>query len=121
MSTPIVILMTPMHRGLFGFGGDINTLVLPDSEPINGNYLSQFAQMVLDVAEIEGFQTLDLFNDGIVPRRFLNMDLTWNAPTENAPAVYQDVLYDNLHPSTKGHKLIGAKLLNEIVKTLKNN
>ena len=118
MSMPQVILITPMHRGLFGFGGDINTKVLPDSELINGNRLEDFANMVKEIAEYEGFACLDLFNDGIVPRRFLNMDLTWDASSQNAPSNFQDILYDNLHPTEKGHKLIGAKLLAEILKNI---
>ena len=46
------------------------------------------------------------------------MDLTWDDSSHNAPANYQDILYDNLHPTEKGHKIIGAKLLAEILKNI---
>ena len=119
-STPIVILMTPMHRGLFGHSANLATTAPPDGVANSkGYFLSQFADMVQEIALYEGLPCLDLFNDGVVPRRFLNQNTTWDT-TQNGgrPANYQDIFYDNLHPTTKGHLLIGTKLLQKVIEKL---
>lgn len=134
--TPKLILMTPLQRGVFGYtnGGGVPTGAVKSAIMINpttneyeyttnsyGFTLKDVADMVIWIADREGLGLVDFFNEGFIEKRNLNMAQTWTGqPSETgsngSPKAYQDLLYDNLHPTDKGHRLIASGLLEEINK-----
>ena len=116
-----IVLFTPMLRGSFGYkSGGVIADYMKSSIDSTGAYttnakgftLAEVADMVKWVAQYEGLACVDLFYDGFIQKRFLNTETVWtNWATEDRPLVYQDLLWDNLHPDPDPAKPSGYNLL----------
>ena len=128
--------MTPLQRGCFVYGNTeaiaknsfMKSAIIKNSdgqwEYTKNSYnftLEDVVNAIKWVCEYESFECVDLFSNSIVDKSFLNMSQTleecgWSA-TSTSGNIYQNVLYDNLHPTAKGFKIIGSRLIEQ----LKNN
>lgn len=135
LTHPKIILMTPMLRGSFGYKNGDGTLAHYMKSAIEKNVttglwqyttnshgftLKDIADLVKWVADYEGFHCIDLFYDGFIDKRFLNIETTWsNFAAEERPLVYNDDLLDNLHPTTKGYDLLYSRIIQEFKRVIK--
>jgi hypothetical protein len=126
--TPRIIFMTPMQRGCFAYGDNASSTFMKSAIKIGENAQWEYVQNsygftlkdVVDaikwVCEYESFRCVDLFNNSVVDKKYLNMSQTWEELEPNYPSnwIYQDTLYDNLHPTAGvGTKKIAGRLIDE--------
>lgn len=120
--------MTPMQRGCFAYGDNPSSVFMKSAIKIGedgqweyvankfGFTLKDVVDAIKWVCEYESLRYVDLFNNSIVDKKFLNMSQTWEELQPNYPSnwIYQDALYDNLHPTAGvGTKKIAGRLINE--------
>ena len=126
--TPKIIFMTPMQRGCFAYGDDPSSVFMKSAIKIGENRqweyvankygftLKDVVDAIKWVCEYESFRCVDLFNNSVVDKKYLNMSQTWEELQPNYPNnwIYQDTLYDNLHPTSSiGTKKIAGRLISE--------
>ena len=126
--TPRIIFMTPMQRGCFAYGDDPSSVFMKSAikvgeggqwEYVANSYgftLKDVVDAIKWVCEYESFRCVDLFNNSVVDKKYLNMSQTWEELQPNYPSnwIYQDTLYDNLHPTAGvGTKKIAGRLISE--------
>lgn len=128
IDTRQIIFITPMQRGAFAYTGGGGELVFRKSavakvgnlweytENTNGYTLKDVVDAIKWVCQYESFVCIDLFNDFIFDKDLLCQELTPSSYTITnfATPVYQEFLYDNLHPTTKGFKKIAGRLINNL-------
>lgn len=122
--TPRIIFMTPMQRGAFAYGSPLGNFVKSailkngngEWEYTKNNYgftLKDVADAIAWVCNYEKLKLIDLFYDSIVDINYLNMAQSLDEIGESN-VVYQDTLYDNLHPTQDvGIKKISGRLIRE--------
>ena len=115
-------MMTPMQRGAFyyningtwqGFMKSAIKLNNGQYEYVQNSYgftLKDVVDAIKWVCQYESFVCIDLFNENIVDKKYLNMSQT-SGEINTSDWIYQDVLSDNLHPTAKGYKLIGSRVI----------
>lgn len=93
------VLFTPMYRGA------VASTTKPESNvPVSGQYLSQFADMVIQIANLEGLGYVDFFRHGPINTGNCNI---------RSGAAY--VTYDGVHPLDHAH--VGmSKLILPVIK-----
>lgn len=126
--TPRIIFMTPMQRGCFAYGDNPSSVFMKSAIKIGedgqweyaankfGFTLKDVVDAIKWVCEYESLRCVDLFNNSVVDKKFLNMSQTWEELQPNYPSnwIYQDTLYDNLHPTAGvGTKKIAGRLIDE--------
>ena len=123
--TPKIIFITPMQRGAFAYGNPLgNFMKSAIKKDENGNWeyvsnsygftLKDVVDAIKWVCEYESFRYVDLFNNSIVDKNYLNMAQTLEEISDQSNWVYQDTLYDNLHPTAGiGTRKIAGRLINE--------
>ena len=124
-ATPKIIFITPMQRGAFAYGNPLgNFMKSAIKKDENGNWeyvsnshgftLKDVVDAIKWVCEYESFRCVDLFNNSIVDKKYLNMAQTLEDISDQSNWVYQDTLYDNLHPTAGiGTRKIAGRLINE--------
>lgn len=126
--TPKIIFITPMQRGAFTYGDNPSKVFTKSAikksdngqwEYVANSYgftLKDVVDAIKWVCEYESFRCVDLFNNSIVDKEYLNTSQTWEElqPNYSSNWIYQDTLYDNLHPTaTVGTKKIAGRLIAE--------
>jgi lysophospholipase L1-like esterase len=114
-----IVLMTPLQRGAFAYGSPLGNFMKSAIIKTTNGYeyvanskgftLKDVVDMIKWIANYESFSLINLWDDSIVDKNYLNMAQTLGDVGPNL--VSQDILYDNLHPTDKGHKLIGLRLI----------
>jgi lysophospholipase L1-like esterase len=129
-----IILMTPMQRADFVYLFDAYNNAFGSYKPKNGQYLSQFADVVKEIGRYENLTVIDLYyKSGITVKNAVK----FKRLKDSVSGVYQnikypdwigmpfhpgvdeypyptdaiDYTYDGLHPSDKGHQVIADLLI----------
>jgi lysophospholipase L1-like esterase len=133
-----VILITPMQRTDFVYINDMKNNAYGSYKEKNGQSLSQFAEAIDSIGELEHFDVLDLYNksgitlDNLVKFKRLKdpnsgtyrnykypeyTHIPFNPETDEYPYPKEaiDMSYDGLHPSDKGYAVI-ASMLEKLMK-----
>jgi lysophospholipase L1-like esterase len=133
-----IILITPMQRGDFVYIKNFKNNAYGSYKEKNGHTLANFADAVKDIARLEHFQLVDLYNKGgITPKNVVNykrlkdpqtgeyknytypdyINIPFNPATDEYPYPPNaiNMTYDGLHPSDKGLAVI-AKMLTKVMK-----
>ena len=130
--TPRIIFITPMQRGAFAYGKPLgNFMKSAIRKSVSGQWeyaqnkfgftLKDVVDSIKWVCDYESFQCIDLFNESIVDKNYLNCAQTLSEIDESN-WIYQDVLYDNLHPTVPhGTTLIASRLFKEMADSLTSN
>ncbi|QKJ29768.1 SGNH/GDSL hydrolase family protein [Mucilaginibacter mali] len=133
-----IILITPMQRGDFVYVKNFKNNAYGSYKEKNGHQLSEFADAVKNIAQLENFELVDLYyKSGITPanvvkykrlkdpktgqyKNFTYPEYT-TVPFDPVADEYPypidaiDMTYDGLHPSDKGLSVI-AKMLVGVMK-----
>lgn len=123
-NTKQIILISPMLRGAFGHTGGnyMKSAIIKNGSGqweytanILGITLKQIYDAVKWISEYENLDFIDAFN-GLVDKNLLNISVSSSGQfnPDGTIKVYQDLLYDNLHPSFKGFKKLTAKVLDVV-------
>lgn len=133
-----IILITPMQRGDFVYVKNAKNNAYGSYKDKNGSHLSEFADAVKNIAQLENFKLIDLYyKSGITSANAVKYKrlkdpktgeyknytypdyttITFNAVTDEYPYPLDalDMTYDGLHPSNKGMAVI-AKMLVKVMK-----
>ena len=134
-----IILITPLQRSDFVYIANFKNNAFGSYKAKKEQNLAQFAAAIIEIAKIEDFSVIDLFNkSGINLKNMVKfkrlkdpktgeyknykypeyIDVPFNPATDEYPYPIEasNMTYDGLHPADKGNKII-AKIL---VKQLKN-
>lgn len=138
-----IILITPMQRGDFVHVKNAKNNAYGSYKDKNGHWLSEYADAVIQVARLEGFKLVDLYNkSGITPNNVVKYkrlkdpksgeyrnyrfpmykNIPFNPETDEYPYPIDaiNMTYDGLHPSDKGLEKI-AKMLIKVMKKINDN
>jgi hypothetical protein len=133
-----IILITPLQRGDFVYIANSKNNAIGSYKPKNEQNLAQFAEAIVNIAKIEDFPVIDLFNkSGITQKNMVNfkrlkdpntgeyknlkypayIDVPFNPETDEYPYPIESInmTYDGLHPADKGNAVI-AKMLVKVMK-----
>jgi lysophospholipase L1-like esterase len=133
-----IILITPLQRGDFVYIANSKNNAIGSYKPKNEQNLAQFAEAIVNIAKIEDFPVIDLFNkSGITQKNMVNfkrlkdpntgeyknlkypsfIDIPFNPETDEYPYPIESInmTYDGLHPADKGNAVI-AKMLVKVMK-----
>lgn len=133
-----IILITPLQRGDFVYINDFKNNAYGSYKEKNGQMLSQFADAVINIANTEHFDVVDLYNkSGITVKKAVKykrlkdpetgayknyiypdyIGIPFNPQTDEYPYPIDaiDMTYDGLHPSDKGYAVI-TKMLVKVMK-----
>jgi lysophospholipase L1-like esterase len=128
-----IILITPMQRADFVYINDFKNNAWGSYKPKNNQVLEQFANAIIEIANYEHFDVIDLYHTKslALPKlvkykrlknpqtgRYKNytypqfIDLPFNPLLDEYPypAEAINMTYDGLHPSDKGYAVIAKKL-----------
>jgi lysophospholipase L1-like esterase len=129
-----IILITPMQRADFVYIADYKNNAYGSYKPKNGQLLSQVADAIKFIGNLEHFDVLDLYNnkslriENLVKFKKLKdpktglyknykypsfIDLPFNPQTDEYPYPVNaiNMTYDGLHPSDKGYAIIAKGLV----------
>ena len=133
-----IILVTPMQRLNFVYLFDKKNNAWGSYKDKNGQSLSQFADAVLSISQLEKFEIVDLYYNKVLSLKNLVhferlkdpqsgeyknykypelCTIPFNPETDEYPYPAESVnmTYDGLHPSDKGYKII-SKMFIEILR-----
>lgn len=133
-----IILITPMQRGDFVYLGDMRNNAYGSYREKNGQWLSRFADAILQIGKKEGIPVIDLYNrSGMTVKNIVKfkrlkdpqtglyknfvypdyVNVPFNPETDEYPYPVEaiDMTYDGLHPSDKGNAII-AKMLVKVLR-----
>lgn len=136
-----IILITPLQRADFVYINDFKNNAYGSYKEKNGQHLSQFADAVINIAELENLTVVDLYNkSGITLQNMVRYKrlkdpttgtyknytypgyttIPFNPATDEYPypADAIDMTYDGLHPSDKGFEVISNMLIKIMEKYL---
>jgi lysophospholipase L1-like esterase len=131
-----------MQRADFVYIHDFKNNAYGSYKEKNGQLLSQFADAIINIAKVEHFDVVDLYNksgltlQNIVKYKRLKgpqtgayknytypnyIDIPFNPEADEYPypADAIDMTYDGLHPSDKGYAVITERLVTVMKKILK--
>jgi lysophospholipase L1-like esterase len=137
-----LILITPMQRADFVYINDFKNNAFGSYKEKNGQLLSQFADAIINIAKVEHFDVVNLYNkSGITLQNIVKykrlkdpqtgayknytypdyIDIPFNPEADEYPypADAIDMTYDGLHPSDKGYAVITEMLVTVMKKILK--
>ena len=129
-----IILITPLQRGDFVYIADSHNNALGSYQPKNGQTLSQFADAVKKIGDLEHIEVVDLYyKSGITPKNVVKFKrlkdpqtglyrdykypdykgVPFNPGTDEYPYPIETInnTYDGLHPSDKGFQIIADMLV----------
>jgi lysophospholipase L1-like esterase len=133
-----IILITPLQRGDFVYINGFSNNAYGSYKEKNGQYLSQFADVVINIAKAENIDIIDLCNrSGITLQNMVKykrmkdpqtgtyknyaypdyINIPFDPKTDEYPypADAIDMTYDGLHPSDKGYEVI-TKMIVKVMK-----
>ncbi len=136
-----IVLITPLQRGDFVYIGDMKNNAYGSYNEKNGQWLSQFADAILQIGKKEGIPVIDLYNrSGITVKNIVKFkrlkdpqtglyknyhypeyaNIPFNPATDEYPYPVDAIgmTYDGLHPSDQGNAII-AKMLVKALRAYK--
>jgi lysophospholipase L1-like esterase len=134
-----IILITPMQRGDFVYIAKMTNNAHGSYKEKSGQSLAQFADAVVQIANHESFEVIDLYNksgmtlESIVKfKRLKNpadsvyknypypeyLNIPFNPQTDEYPYPIDAIgtTYDGLHPSDSGYEIIADMMINVLEK-----
>ena len=129
-----IILITPMQRGDFVYVKNYTNIAYGSYKDKNGHFLSEYADVVKNIARSENFKLVDLYHKSrITPKNVVKykrlkdqktgeyknytypdyINIPFNPATDEYPYPLDaiNMTYDGLHPSDKGLALIANMLI----------
>lgn len=133
-----ILLITPMQRADFVYMKNFKNNAKGSYAPRNGHYLSEYADAIIDIAQVEKIDVVDLYyKSGMKLKRMVKfkrlkdpatgaytnfkypqfIDIPFNPETDEYPYPVEaiDLTYDGLHPSDEGMAVI-SKMLVKVMK-----
>jgi len=128
-----IILITPIQRGDFVYIADMENNAYGSYQDKNGQDLAQFAAAIIEIAQHEKLESIDLYNaSGITQENMVKykrlkdpatgeyrnysypdyVGIPFNPGADEYPYPPEaiDMTYDGLHPSDKGYEVIASML-----------
>jgi lysophospholipase L1-like esterase len=138
-----IVLITPLQRSDFVYVGNGRNNAYGSYKDKKGQNLSQFAAAVKEIAALENFSVVDLYNKRSLRlekqvnfKRLKNpqtgsyenykypkfIDIPYNPDSDEYPYPMEAIntTYDGLHPSDKGYEVISSMLIKVFKKQVRN-
>ncbi|RYY11509.1 MAG: SGNH/GDSL hydrolase family protein [Chitinophagaceae bacterium] len=129
-----IVLITPMQRGDFVYLTNFKNNAWGSYKPKKEQSLQQFAAAIMEIARVEHFDVVDLYNKSGINQKNMTrfkrlkdpktglyrnykypdfIDIPFDPATDEYPYPPESInmTYDALHPSDKGYQVIAGMLL----------
>lgn len=113
-----IILITPMQRADFVYLFDKNNTAWASNKDKNGQFLSSFADAIVQIGAYERFDVVDLYHKKGMELKNL-VKFKSDSGDYPYPVEAIDITYDGLHPSDRGYDIIAKMLIKSLKKNMK--